>query len=298
MNNRVSDYEKTLHVCPVCGSPPNSKSGFGVVSPWVRELGVTKKKFSKMYQCPMCDCVFFSLRYSERGMQNLYAEYRSEVYTNIRKKWEGWYSDSYNTQHSSVEWLDERAQTIRSFLSEYLSLEKSFVFDIGGDTGEISSRLGAGGFTVLELSNRFESDSPDTDSDGLIPIAIMGHVLEHVADPLAELKGLLQKFEAVYVEVPGGLPALSLARRSRAMLTLYLFMSSVPALWRKVSRPSTGRRNPASVLRLSEHLTFFSPLTIFALARQSNCEVTLLETEITSPGGDKAKIIQALFRRE
>jgi 2-polyprenyl-3-methyl-5-hydroxy-6-metoxy-1,4-benzoquinol methylase len=231
-------------------------------------------------------------------MQNLYAEYRSEVYTNIRKKWEGWYSDSYNTQHSSVEWLDERAQTIRSFLSEYLSLEKSFVFDIGGDTGEISSRLGAGGFTVLELSNRFESDSPDTDSDGLIPIAIMAHVLEHVADPLAELKGLLQKFEAVYVEVPGGLPVLSLARRSRAMLTLYLFMSSVPALWRKFSRPSTGRRNPASVLRLSEHLTFFSPLTIYALARQSNCEVTLLETEITSPGGDKAKIIQALFRRE
>ena len=298
MINQVSDLEKHLHVCPVCGGPPNAKSGFGVVSPWVRELGVTKKKFSRMYQCPMCECVFFSLRYSERGMQNLYAEYRSEVYTNIRKKWEGWYSDSYNTQHSSVKWLDERAQTIRFFLSKYLSLEKSFVFDIGGDTGEISSRLGAGGFTVLELSNRFESDSPDTDSDGLIPIAIMAHVLEHVADPLAELKGLLQKFEAVYVEVPGGLPALSLARRSRAMLTLYLFVSSVPALWRKVSRPSTGRRNPASVLRLSEHLTFFSPLTIYALARQSNCGVSLLETEITSPGGDKAKIIQALFRRE
>jgi hypothetical protein len=297
VTNQVSNYEKHLHVCPVCGGAPSSKSGFGVVSPWVRELGATKKKFSRMYQCPVCECVFFSLRYSERGMQNLYAEYRSEVYTSIRQNWEGWYSDSYNTQHSSVEWLEERAQTIRLFLCKHLSLEKSFVFDIGGDTGEISSRLGAGGFTVLELSNRFESASPDTASDGLIPIAIMAHVLEHVADPLEELRGLLQKFEAVYVEVPGGLPALSWARRSRAMLTLYLFMSSVPALWRKVSRPSTGRRDPASVLRMSEHLTFFSPLTIFALARQIKCAVTLLETEITSPGGDKAKIIQALFRR-
>jgi len=298
VNNRVSDYEKNLHVCPVCGSPPNSKSGFGVVSPWVRELGVTKKKFSRMYQCPRCECVFFSLRYSERGMQNLYAEYRSVGYTRIRQKWEGWYSASYNTQHSSVEWLEERAQTIRLFLSKYLSLEKSFVFDIGGDTGEISSRLGAGGFTVLELSNRFESNSLNTASDGLTPIAIMAHVLEHVADPLAELKGLLEKFEAVYVEVPGGLPALSLARRSRVMLAIYLLMSSVPALWRKVSSPSTGRYNPASVLRLSEHLTFFSPLTISALARESNCEVTLSETEITSPGGDKSKVIQALFRKE
>jgi hypothetical protein len=297
LTNQDSKHERHLHLCPVCGSAPNSQSGFGVISPWVRELGVTKKKFSRMYQCPSCECVFFALRYSERGMQNLYAEYRSEVYTSIRKKWEGWYSDSYNTQHSNVDWLEERAQTIRFFLSKYLSLEKSFVFDIGGDTGEISSRLGAGGFTVLELSNRFQSDSLNAASEGLTPIAIMAHVLEHVADPLAELKGLLGKFEAVYVEVPGGLPALSLARRSPAMLTVYLFMSSVPALWRKVSSPSTGRHNPASVLRLSEHLTFFSPLTIFALARESNCEVTVRETEITSPGGDKAKVIQALFRR-
>lgn len=297
LTNQFSKNEKHLHACPVCGSSPNTKFGLGVVSPWVRELGVTKKKYSKMYQCPNCECVFFSLRYSDSGMHNLYAEYRSDAYTGIRKKWEGWYSESYNTQHSNGDWLEERAQTIRFFLSKYLSMEKSFVFDIGGDTGEISSRLGAGGFTVLELSNRFESDSLNTSSGGLTPIAVMAHVLEHVADPLSELECLLEQFEAVYVEVPNGLPTLSLARRSRAMLIIYLFLSSVPALWRKVSRPSTGRSNPASVLRLSEHLTFFSPLTIFALARKIHCEVTLRETEITSPGGDKSKVIQALFRR-
>jgi hypothetical protein len=250
-----------------------------------------------MLKCPECECVFFSLRYSERGMQNLYAKYRSDRYTTTRKKWEGWYSESYNAQHSNSGWLDERAKTIRDFLSAYLSIEKSFIFDIGGDTGEISSRLGAGGFTVLELSDRFDSGSLDNISDGLIPIAIMAHVLEHVADPLMELTDLLKKFEAVYVEVPAGLPTLSLARRSRVVLAVNLFMSLVPALWRKVSSPSTGRSNPSSVLRLSEHLTFFSRATIYALAKESKCEVTVTETEISSPGGDKAKVIQALFRR-
>lgn len=241
--------------------------------------------------------MFFSLRYSERGMQNLYSRYRSEVYTNVRQKWEGWYSESYNAQHSNSGWLDERAKTIRDFLSRYLSIEESYIFDIGGDTGEISSRLGAGGFTVLELSDRFDSNSLGTVSDGLIPIAVMAHVLEHVADPLVELTDLLKKFEAVYVEVPGGLPALSFARGSRVMLTIYLFMSLVPSLWRRVSSPSTGRSNPSSVLRLSEHLTFFSPATIYELAKKGKCEVIVTETEISSPGGDKAKVIQALFRR-
>ena len=297
MTIQVSDKEIQLRFCPVCGGPPNSRAAFGVVSPWVRELGGTKRRFSKMSKCPRCECVFFSLRYSERGMQNLYSRYRSEVYTSVRQKWEGWYSESYNAQHSNSGWLDERAKTIRDFLSRYLSIEESYVFDIGGDTGEISSRLGAGGFTVLELSDRFDSSSLDTVSDGLIPIAVMAHVLEHVAEPLEELTGLLKKFEAVYVEVPGGLPALSFARRSRVMLTIYLVMSLVPSLWRKVSSPSTGRSNPSSVLRLSEHLTFFSPATIYELAKESKCEVIVTETEISSPSGDKAKVIQALFRR-
>ena len=294
---RDSSKEIRLEDCPICGSRPSALSAFGVVSPWARELGATKKRFSRMYKCPQCECVFFSLRYSEKGIQNLYAKYRSEMYTTTRNKWEGWYSESYNAQHSNSGWLDERAKTMRDFLSRHLSIEESYIFDIGGDTGEISSRLGAGGFTVLELSDRSDSSSLDTVSDGLIPIAVMAHVLEHVADPLVELTDLLKKFEAVYVEVPGGLPALSLARRSRVMLTLNLIMSLVPALWRKVSSPSTGRSNPSSVLRLSEHLTFFSPATIYELAKESMCEVTVTETEISSPSGDKAKVIQALFRR-
>lgn len=297
MTNKSLSDEKQILNCPVCDTKPSSKRAFGVVSPWVRELGATKKKHSRMLECPQCECVYFSLRYSERGMQNLYAKYRSEVYTATRRKWEGWYSESYNAQHSNDGWLDERADTIRAFLSKHRTIEKSFIFDIGGDTGEIASRLGAGGFTVLEISDRFDNSSLQKISDGLTPIAIMAHVLEHVADPLVELKGLLDKFETVYVEVPGGLPILSFARRSRLMLAIYLLMSFVPALWRKVSSPSTGRFNPSPILRLSEHLTFFSPASIYALAEKSNCEVTVSETVITSPGGDKAMVIQALFRR-
>jgi hypothetical protein len=301
-----SNKETYARNCPSCGHKKYEKTALAVVSPWIRELGVTNKILSRYFTCAICGSGWMGLRYSEAGMRALYKDYRGPRYTEIRNKWEGWYGASYNLGHESENWVKHRALAIREFLGDYVTLSEYHVVDVGGDTGQISQQLGAKSTEVVELSDRnvtsenfSESESSDTRNRSGKKLAILAHVLEHVSDPTTTIRQLLVEYPIVYVEIPAGVPQISKARQSLLAPMTNILSSMTHQSWRRLSTPSAGRRNPAQVLRCSEHLTFFSNEGLFRLAKLLECEVRVTTREILAPGStnETLNILQAAFSR-
>jgi hypothetical protein len=286
--------------CPFCLLMPNRENTcWAIISPWIRELGVTKRRVCRYSICSDCNLGWFSLRYSEAGLEKLYKNYRGERYTTVRHKWETWYDKEYNSGHVQPEWLKLRAEAITSFMLDKLDISMSDVVDIGGDTGSIAELLGARSFNVVEISDRpaYSTTSPLTHSS----LAVLAHVLEHVSMPKAFLTSLLEIYDSLYVEVPSGIPLITTQRRSKARLVFGLIASMFPGTWRRYANPSAGRKNPAQLLRVSEHLTFFQesfferlPAEDFVGANFVSCRTL----DIVSPDRKTpVRVIQALWKR-
>jgi 2-polyprenyl-3-methyl-5-hydroxy-6-metoxy-1,4-benzoquinol methylase len=241
---------------------------------------------------------WFSLRYSAEGLENLYKKYRGESYTAVRNKWESWYDGKYNESHQNTDWINSRAKAISTFLKGKVDLSVSEVVDIGGDTGQIAELLGAKSFRVVEISDRAVSSK--TQSRHLPSVAVLAHVLEHVSSPKEFLASLLKNHNSVYVEVPNGIPSITPERRSTARLVLGLLASLSPHTWRPFARPSAGRRHPAQLLRVSEHLTFFNEVSFQNLPAgdiEGSLLVSSISAEIPSPDRtDPVKVLQALWK--
>ena len=259
---------------------------------------MTKRRVCRFLICEDCKLGWFSLRYSAAGLENLYKNYRGENYTAARNKWESWYDTTYNASHENPEWIKSRAEAMSIFLDDKVDLSLSEVVDIGGDTGQIAELLGAKSMRVVEISDRAVSGS--SQSKASQSIAVLAHVLEHVSFPKEFLANLLGSYDSVYVEVPHGIPIISAGRKSLIQLGLGLFYSLFPLTWKQFATPSAGRLKPAQLLRVSEHLTFFSPSS-FRRFQDGDLAGSVLSScrtrEIPSPErAGPVSVIQALWR--
>lgn len=279
--------------CKVCGSKTNFKLR-GVISPWIRELGVTRKRLSNLTKCGDCEFAIFDEIYSEKGMSILYGDYRGANYTATRQKWEPWYNTSYNHGHELDFWLDARVSAIKSFLSE-LDFPNMHIVDVGGDTGDIAMRLGSASFEVVEVSNRVQYGS--TEPEASEKIALCTHVLEHVGDPIAFLRDLSNQYPAVYLEVPSGVPAHTRSRQSRLTQLMALLCSLTPSIWSRLTSPATGRGSSSNVLRQSEHLSFWKADHFRYLSKLLNVNIVAAEGTIRTPDGGTMKIVQVLMSK-
>jgi hypothetical protein len=290
--------EGHLRNCPACNSSLLGAHCHAIISPYVRRLGATKKRITRYQVCCTCGTGFFALRFSDYGMRRLYENYRGEHYTKLRQKWEGWYNFDYNDAHTNSVWLADRARVIVEFLTHRIPLSQTHIVDIGGDTGEIASRLGAASYSVLDYSNRAkDKQAAGTEREAASDLAVLAHVLEHVSRPINELKSLLNNFDSVYVEVPHGVPIVSKFRKSRLVLLWVFIQSFYPAGWRSLSAPSTGRTRPAKILRASEHLTFFTLEGLQSMANSLGVAVALKQSTVLAPDSGTVEVIQALFTR-
>jgi hypothetical protein len=285
--------------CPVCGVPATLEAK-AVVSPWIRQFGVKRSRKSNFVYCQICDLGFFDYRYTSQEMSLIYSDYRGPRYTQVRNKWEPWYSLDFNSAHDSASWSDMRKKSLKTFLEKYLSSIPKSIVDVGGDRGQYIPELGSKNLYVLEASNksllpgieRIESLN-EVSSVGLI---IYSHVLEHVSDPVNDLKQLIEKSNLVYVEVPFGIPQITSARKSRIRFITKFAASFFPYIWGKMANPSTGRTSSKGVLTQGEHLNFFSVKTLEALGKILNRSVQIEVNEIQTPDKATAKVIQCLFR--
>lgn len=213
--------------CFTCNASPwGGEELYGVVSPWIRDLGVTKRALTTLRMCRNCDSAHFLNRYSPEGMNVLYGNYRGEHYLQVRNKWEAWYDKNYNAAHDDNAWSAGRARKIMEFLKPFIKLEEHHVIDIGGDTGTIARMLNAKSVQVTDISDRQENKVIEI-VEGK-KIALLSHVLEHVECPVDFISDLLFKYDLVYVEVPYGTPAGSWLRKNKfgQFLQLFFFFAS------------------------------------------------------------------------
>ncbi len=283
--------------CILCGEKC-STSAPAIVSPWIRELGIRKRR-SHFFYCQSCEVGFFSYRYDPNEMALIYSGYRGQKYLKVRTRWEPWYSDLYNSNHNSFEWVRSRKSAIEKFLIPLIGKSDLSIADIGGDSGQFIPDFASSKFVVDPskkdpvagvISVAEFHDLPEID------LIIHAHVLEHLVDPVAEIKTLFLKSNLIYIEVPFGIPRITKSRQSYIKLYRTLFSSLSPKLWKEGTQPWAGRSIVSeSILTQSEHLNFFSEHSMRVLSNLVGARIELLKTEIETPDYKKAEVLQCLF---
>jgi len=239
-------------------------------------------------------------------MSQIYKFYRDDDYNKLRFKWEKWYGDDYQQAHLSKEYIDGRKKEISDFLAIYLKNNVCKVVDIGGGNGElipdaIPGNLGVIQKHVLDLSS-VDNITNVTKIDSLSEInefdlAIYSHVIEHVADPIAELENILQYTNYVYVETPFGVPKVSFINKSIVINALFALLSLNPNLWRNMFALSVGFKSKTRIFRQSEHINFFETKTISTIGNLLNCDTYVKINLVNNPLGEKHHVIQAFFSK-
>ena len=285
--------------CPLCGQESNL-GALATISPWVRELGIASR-ISKFYLCNVCDTGFFSKRYTDEEMSQIYRDYRGSNYVKLRSKWEPWYTQSYNNNHDSGEWVDSRKNSLTQFLFSHEISSCDVMIDVGGDQGQYIPDFAVAKI-VIDLSERELNANiqrvqsiKDAPSANLI---IYAHVLEHVVDPIYELEQLFNKTDRVYVEVPYGIPEINKYRMSIRKFLFQQMSSLHPRFWAKSARPATGRSvEPMKMLTQSEHLTFFSENSFKKIAEILGVSLIIERNTVSTPDFSTSSVIQCLLTR-
>jgi hypothetical protein len=191
---------------------------------------------------------------------------------------------------------------IEDFVTSKIDFKIETVLDVGGDKGQyipnFESRTKR---YVVDPSNRELAHGvkrlnslEDIEKCDLI---LYSHVLEHVSFPLQEVVNLLRKCKALYIEVPFGKPRINLARRLGIFVPLILILSKFPKIYSKFTSPTAGRlKNRNLWLNQSEHINFFEENSFRFIAEINNKNLQYIVSEIPTPDGKKAKVIQALFQ--
>ena len=157
-------------------------------------------------QCAGCELVFLDIRFRDDEMARLYNDYRGEVYTELRER----YEPGYRVRNEQLEDGSEYVEMVEAFLKPYLH-GSIRLLDWGGDTGKNTPFKGeAAGFDIYDISNKpVISGARRVDHEeavqGNYSLIICANVLEHVAYPLEcleQIRNLMNDETVLYVEVP------------------------------------------------------------------------------------------------
>jgi hypothetical protein len=234
-------------------------------------------------------------------MALIYGGYRGQRYLKVRARWEPWYSDLYNSNHDSFEWVESRKSSIEKFLIPHIGKSDLSIADIGGDSGQFIPDFSSSKF-VVDPSKKDPvvgvirvaefNDLPKVD------LIIYANVLEHVVNPVAEIKSLFLKSSRIYIEVPFGIPIITKSRQSYIKFCKALVKSLSPKFWKDATQPAAGRSTVRQLtLTQSEHLNFFSEHSMRVLSNLVGARIDLYKTEIETPDGKKAQVLQCLFAK-
>ena len=157
-------------------------------------------------QCQYCGALFLDYRFSDKEMAALYADYRGEEYTQLRKHYEPGYADYHASYASRASYLD----SVDVFLRPHLPAHP-VILDWGGGSGiNTPLRHSAEQVYVHDISECALLEGvlradPKFSVQQSYDLIVCSQVLEHVAWPtqvVQELVSLMQKDALLYLEVP------------------------------------------------------------------------------------------------
>jgi SAM-dependent methyltransferase len=206
-------------------------------------------------ECVDCGVVFLDYRFSDQELNRLYNNYRDSVYNDLRTRYEPDYINtipSYNSRHAYIEAVEE-------YISQYIP-DRPVVLDWGGGSGINSPfRFKAQFLHVYDVSGvsvlaEAKSVTFDECLNTFYDLVVCSQVLEHVPYPLIvleNLKSMLKRNTILYLEVP----------------LEGIFQES-----------GQGRPRGSMKRHWHEHINFFSPESLIAMAHY--CDLEILESRV------------------
>lgn len=212
-------------------------------------------------ECADCGAIFLDYRFSEKELSRLYKDYRGPEYNAMRTEFEPGYAAIASHYQGRAAYVE----AVEALLSPYLPSQPR-VLDWGGDSGINSPfRFLAGSLHVYDISGvevcaeatKVSREECLTNTYDLI---VCSQVLEHISYPvrvLQDITRLLRPESILYLEVP-----LEEVFRTAAEGT---------------QRGSTKRH-------WHEHINFFSPASLEALAHTCGLDILAYESMHVSLG--------------
>ena len=157
--------------------------------------------------CIQCKLLFLDIRFSEREMGRLYKNYRDDIYTALRDRYEPGYRSRNEGLVHGINYL----QDVEAFLQPHLP-NTVRVLDWGGDTGvntpfkaSAANAVDIYDISGIETTGRLRKVSKETAAQNCYDLIVCSNVLEHVPYPrrvLAEIKEFMRPTTVLYLEVP------------------------------------------------------------------------------------------------
>jgi len=277
------------------------------VSPFITTYACdTKASLCNLCQCHSCSFRFFDARLTDSEIQRLYAGYREDAYFKARHSYEFWYSRNVNDGiGGDPAEIASRKLNLSRFIGERSRSIQS-VLDYGGDRGQfIPEDLGTEHF-VFEVSNAqpVQGATRLTSVEGMqFDFVMLAHVLEHCSEPremLRLLRPLGHTNTLFYFEVPFERPSLQWTGGGMLQRHYLKFLLGATPLLQLVDLYSTVARvkfdfiPPLGLQKCSEHLNFFTDMSLGALLKSEGFE--LLESGVASHAscGPISKILYGL----
>jgi hypothetical protein len=304
--------------CVVCESksfvryPAVSSPFISQIVQWRQPLRCT------LDECTSCGHRFYDLRLDDSEMARLYANYRGKAYFALRHSWEPWYTATVNDSigHDRRE-IDSRRAYVLDFLRKSLppAVFAGEVLDYGGDKGQfMPPELGKHKY-VFEVSDQepIEGVVHLTERRALrrhFDLVMLCHVLEHLSNPIKFLSELRDQLgpatgeQWTYAEVPLERPRLlkrpiaGPARRGEAAWItrsrrLWLFLDLCSTL----SRKKLDTVPPFGIIKLHEHLNFFSSRSLRTLFERAGFSVHACEEGSVVSSSGIGAVVKLLARR-
>lgn len=302
-------YQRRVHFverCVVCDSGALARWP-AVTSPFIAAIaGWEAPQRCSLCECGACGHRFFDLRLDDAEMGRLYGGYRGAEYFRLRHFWEPWYSRAVNDGigHDAAG-IEARRAYVRDFVKAAGPFDS--VLDYGGDAGQFIPPDLAPRKFVFEVSDQPPAEGVErlTDKAALrrpFDLVMACHVLEHLAQPsafLAQLRAELGPQRGhFYAEVPLERPRI-LKLRSRPRNGA---MRMPRPLWLALDFASTAARiklgvvPPLGVIKLHEHLSFFSAKSLRTLFERAGFSVLSCEEAKISAASGLSAVVKLLAR--
>lgn len=225
-------------------------------------------------ECGACGIVFLDIRFTGAELARLYEDYRGEVYTALRERYEPDYRARNDNLKDGILYLD----AVEDFLRPHVPIPVRML-DWGGDTGKNSPfKAKASLFHIHDISQappipgaafvaRNEIDPASYD------LIVCSNVLEHIPHPidlLEEIAGCMTDVTVLYLEIP-----------------FEVFMVQ------NQGNPSrlAGKRH------WHEHVNFFSQASLERLCANAGLDIVELKLQALPKLGLDAYIFQLACRR-